>query len=168
MSAIDSWNSINSTEVPVGITLLQHRLRPLAHRFCSMPAGAPEARQQIPQDIGGNGNLSWAHGIFQFILIVSPPSAVWRRPMDEAIDMATCLSQNRYSREVCCFVGWLLNVTATCVSRGRICSDNFTCCHTEMENADRTFHLTQSRYTDTRPTSPSTDPITPGAWQVSH
>ena len=41
----------------------------------------------------------------------------------------------------------------------------FTCCHTEMEAADQTFHLTQSQYTDTGPTSPSADPITPGAWQ---
>ena len=45
---------------------------------------------------------------------------------------------------------------------------NFTCCHTEIEVAGQTFHLTQSRYTDTGPTSPSTDPITPGAWQGSH
>ena len=37
----------------------------------------------------------------------------------------------------------------------------FTCCHTEMEVADQTFYLTQSQYTDTRPNSPSADPITP-------
>ena len=42
---------------------------------------------------------------------------------------------------------------------------NFTCCHTEIEVADPTFHLTQSQYTDTGPTIPSTDPTTPGAWQ---
>ena len=54
------------------------------------------------------------------------------------------------------------------VSQGRICSDNFTCCHTEMEAADQTFHLSQSQYTDTGPTSPSADPVTPGAWQGSH
>ena len=54
------------------------------------------------------------------------------------------------------------------ISRGRIYSDNFTCCHTEIEVADQTFYLTQSQYTDTRPTSPSADPITPGAWQSSH
>ena len=54
------------------------------------------------------------------------------------------------------------------VSQGRICSDNFTCCHTEIEAADPTFYLTQSRYTDTGPTSPSADPIMPGAWQGSH
>ena len=56
----------------------------------------------------------------------------------------------------------------TSVSQGRICTDNFTCCHTEIEAADQTFYLTQSQYTDTGPTSPSADPITPGAWQGSH
>ena len=35
------------------------------------------------------------------------------------------------------------------VSQGRICEDNFTCYHTEIEVADPTFHLTQSQYTDT-------------------
>ena len=59
---------------------------------------------------------------------------------------------------------WLLNVPATCWC----ISDNFTCCHTETEVADQTFYLTQSQYTDTGPTSPSTDPTTPGAWQGSH
>ena len=63
---------------------------------------------------------------------------------------------------VCLFVGWLLNVPES-VSQGRICSDNFTCCHTQMQVADQTFHLTQSQYTDTGPTSPCSDPITPVA-----
>ena len=47
-------------------------------------------------------------------------------------------------------------------------SAQFYMLHTEIEVADQTFYLTQSQYTDTRPTSPSTDPITPGAWQGSH
>ena len=38
----------------------------------------------------------------------------------------------------------------------------------EIEVADPTFYLSQSQYTDTGPTSPSADPITPGAWQGSH
>ena len=54
------------------------------------------------------------------------------------------------------------------VSQGRIYSDNFTGYHTETEAADQTFPLTRSQYTDTGPTSPSTDPITPDAWQGSH
>ena len=56
----------------------------------------------------------------------------------------------------------------TSVSQGRICADNLTCCHTEIEAADQSFHLTLSYYTDTGPTSPSADPITPDAWQGSH
>ena len=69
---------------------------------------------------------------------------------------------------VCLFVGCLMSQQHASVSQGRICTDNFTCCHTEIEAADQTFHLTQSQYTDTGPTSPSADPITPGAWQGSH
>ena len=69
---------------------------------------------------------------------------------------------------VCLLVGCLTSQLHASVSQGRICSDNFTCCHAEIEVADQTFHLTQSQYTDTGPTSPSTDPITPGAWQGSH
>ena len=67
---------------------------------------------------------------------------------------------------VCLFVGWLVGCLTSqqqaSVSQWRICSDNFACCHTEIEVADQTFYLTQSQYTDTRPTSPRADPITPG------
>ena len=69
---------------------------------------------------------------------------------------------------VCLLVGCLTSQQQASVSQGRICSDNFTCCHTAIEVADQTFYLTQSQYTDTGPTSPSADPITPGAWQGSH
>ena len=54
------------------------------------------------------------------------------------------------------------------VSQGRICTGNRTCCHTEIEVAHLTLCLTQSQYTDTRPTNPCADPITPGAWQGCH
>ena len=70
--------------------------------------------------------------------------------------------------EIALFVGCLTSQQQASVSQGRICSDNFTCCHTETEVADQTFYLTQSQYTDTGPTSPSADPISPGAWQSSH
>ena len=69
---------------------------------------------------------------------------------------------------VCLLVGCLTSQQHASVSQGRICSDKFMCCHTEIEVADQTFHLIQSQYIDTGPTSPSTDPITPGAWQGSH
>ena len=66
------------------------------------------------------------------------------------------------------FVGSLTSQQHAGVSQGRIYSDNFTCCHTEMEVAEKTSHLTQSQHTDTGPTSPSADPMTPGTWQGSH
>ena len=72
------------------------------------------------------------------------------------------------SYRVCLLVGCLTSQQQASVSQGRFCSDSFTCCHTEIEVADQTFYLTQSQYTDTGPTSPSTDPITLGAWQGSH
>ena len=53
-------------------------------------------------------------------------------------------------------------------SRGRIRSDKCSCCHTDIEVAHQTFYLTQSQYTDTRPTSPRADCMMPGAWQGSH
>ena len=71
-------------------------------------------------------------------------------------------------KEICLLVGCLTSQQQAGVSQGRICSDNFTCCHAEIGVADPTFYLTQSQYTDTGPTSPSVDPITPGAWQGSH
>ena len=75
---------------------------------------------------------------------------------------------NKITRVVCLFVCCLTSQQHASVSQGRICSDNFTCCHTEIEVADPTFYLTQSQYTNTGPTSLSVDPITPGAWQGSH
>ena len=69
---------------------------------------------------------------------------------------------------ICLFIGCLTSQQHASECQGRICSDNFMCCHTEIEVAGQTFHLTQSQYTDTRPISPSTNPITPDAWQGRH
>ena len=71
---------------------------------------------------------------------------------------------------VCLLVGCLTYRHHASVSQGRICSDNFTCCHTEAEVADQALCLTQLRYTDsdTDPYSSSADPVTPGAWQGGH
>ena len=79
-----------------------------------------------------------------------------------------CTEMLSHSRCTEMSVGCLTSQQHASLSQGRICSDNFTCCHTEIEVADPTFHLTQSQYTDTEPASPSTDPTTPGAWQGSH
>ena len=68
------------------------------------------------------------------------------------------------------FVGWLLNVPATCecISGTDLLRQFYGAATLEIEVADQTSYLTQSQYTDTGPTSPSADPITPGAWQGSH
>ena len=71
-------------------------------------------------------------------------------------------------RGKCWLVACFTSQQHASVSQGRICTDYFTCCHTEIQVADPTFYLTQSQYTDTGPTSPSADPITPGAWHGSH
>ena len=65
-------------------------------------------------------------------------------------------------------VSCLISQQYASLSQELICSDNCTCCHTEMEVADQTFYLTQSQYTATRTTSPSTDPIALGTWQGIH
>ena len=78
------------------------------------------------------------------------------------------LSGTYHMQHVCWLLARLTSQQHASVSQVRIYSDKFTCCHTEIEVADQTFHLTQSQYTDTGPTSPSTDPITPGAWQGIH
>ena len=88
----------------------------------------------------------------------------WRGQQPTGIDT------NHYKNSVTngMFVGCLTSLQQASVSQGRICSDNSTCCHIEIEVADQTFYLTQSQYTDTGPTSPSAEPITPGAWQDNH
>ena len=80
----------------------------------------------------------------------------------------TSHSANPETPGACLFVGCLTSQQHASVSQGRICSENFTCCHTEIEVANQTFHLTQSQYTDTGPTSPSAVPKSAGAWQGSH
>ena len=40
------------------------------------------------------------------------------------------------------FVGCLTSLQHASVSQGRICSNNCTCCQTEIEIADQTFYLT--------------------------
>ena len=65
-------------------------------------------------------------------------------------------------------VPWLRTVPATCK-----CISGTDLAQTILRAATlrqklQTFHLTRPQDTDTGPTSPSTDPITPSAWQGSH
>ena len=59
------------------------------------------------------------------------------------------------------------NVSFFCHAR-RLAGQTRLITYSGIEVADSTFYLTQSQYTDTGPTSPSADPITPSAWQGSH
>ena len=54
------------------------------------------------------------------------------------------------------------------VSQGQISSDGCTHRFTETDLANPTCSLTQSRHTDTWPTTPSSDRTTPGACQCRH
>ena len=59
--------------------------------------------------------------------------------------------------------GCFLSQQHASVSLGQTCSHNCRCNHTNAEDADQTCYLTQSQAI-----SPSTDPVTPGAWQGSY
>ena len=53
-------------------------------------------------------------------------------------------------------------LVATCSRMDVFEMDNFASSHAEIGVADPACCLAQSHYTDTWPTSPSSDPITPG------
>ena len=95
-----------------------------------------------------------------------PPSHVFTAETSDPHKTPYCTQLPTHLHSL--FVGCLTSHQHASVYQGWICSDNFTCCHTEIEVVDQTFHLTQSQYTDTGPTSPSTDPIPPSTWQGSH
>ena len=63
--------------------------------------------------------------------------------------MPTTTGRKKENKKLLLFVGCLTSQQHAIVSQGRICSDYCTCCHTEIEAADQTFHLTQSQYADT-------------------
>ena len=88
-----------------------------------------------------------------------PPPSPPPPPLPPALLLSP--SSTEEGVRVCLLVACLTSQQHASVSQGRICSDNLTCCHTETEVADQTFY--QSQYTDTGPTSPRADPITPGA-----
>ena len=69
---------------------------------------------------------------------------------------------------VCWLLACFTSKQHTSIPQGRICSDNFTCGHTETEVANQTFCLTQPKYTDAWSTGPNADPMTPGVWHGGH
>ena len=53
------------------------------------------------------------------------------------VDLCACVNSDRGL-----LVGHLMSQQRAGISQGQICSDNLTCCHTEIEVADQTFNLT--------------------------
>ena len=100
----------------------------------------------------------YTHMDYKFKLLISPVC-----PCSKKDNVHCLLGIVHNIANVCLFVGCLMSQQHASLSQGRICSDNFTCCHTEIEVEDQTFHLTQSQFTDTWLTSPRADPIMPGA-----
>ena len=61
-----------------------------------------------------------------------------------------------------------MSSTMQSIPQGRICVDNWTCCHTNQQVVDQTCYATKSQYTDTMLTSPSPDPTMPITWHCGH
>ena len=80
----------------------------------------------------------------------------------------TVIAKSRSSLLVACLLACLTSQQHAGVSQRRICWDNCTCRHAETEAAGQTFYLTHLQYTDTGPTSPNADLMTPDVWQGSH
>ena len=66
------------------------------------------------------------------------------------------------------FLCWLTLQQHVSISKGRICLDNWLCCHTDIEVPDQTGYLTWSHCIDSKLISPSADPLTPATWQGCH
>ena len=106
-------------------------------------------------------------------LLLNVPLSVAQRPfvccltsLCVLLNVPLCIAQCPFvycSMSLCCST----SQQRAGVSQGRICSDMCTCCHTDTEVADQTFHLTQSQYADTWPASPRADPISPEKFGVS-
>ena len=66
----------------------------------------------------------------------------WQQTTDSAMDKDKRTASDKDRRTVCLLVGCLTSQQHASVSQGRICTDNFTCCHTEIEAADQTHPVT--------------------------
>ena len=156
------WDtSCRSSVLPHPVTLCWHQ----SNQFQRWPYDARRLAGRPLEDQFSSDWYDWTWGKDPRANTgIEPRSAVL-----EADALTTWAQTGRWTPKgfVCWLVGCLTSRRHASVSQGRICTDNFTCCLTEIEVADPTFRLTQSQYTDTGPTSPSTDPITPGAWQGS-
>ena len=67
------------------------------------------------------------------------------------------VKRNKTKHAVLLFVGCITTPQHACRSERQTCPNKCTCCHTEIQDTDRTFYPSQSQYTYTRPTSLNAD-----------
>ena len=136
----------------------------------------PFSRRRLHHCVGRSGGTGFTTVLAVLEAQASPLCwPFWRHRLHHYVgrspgaDFTTVSQMQRLKKRFVCFlVGCLTSQQHASVSQGRVCTDNFTCCHTEIQVADQTFYLTQLQYTYTRPTSPSADPMMPGEWQGRH
>ena len=103
----------------------------------------------------------------------------YTRPQSLRVSVATYnVNGGKHFRSILCknvsLADWLLDAHKTHPGEkyilifGRFLEEGIFRFKLRKTVADQTFYLTQSQYTDTGRTSPSADPIMPGAWQGSH
>ena len=113
---------------------LQHVCNGFFLRSAGMLGGGP-AIQELPQQRDSNFRCTPQH----WTMIIFTPITYIHRAQQP--------SPYHRKRLSSFFVGCLTSKQHASVSQGQICSDNFTCWHTEIEVADQTFHLTKSPLT---------------------
>ena len=121
-----------------------------------------------PVNLHAQLSICFVHSSLLYSTLMRYCKQMMRRSVSKCSQEIKGNINKQQENDDCLFVGCLKSQQHASVSQGRIYSDNFTCCHTEIEVADQNFYLTQSQYIDTRPTSSSADPIMPGVWQGSH
>ena len=97
------------------------------------------------------------------------PSSAVRYFCSISLGISLCLQQVQIDSVVKTMVVVCLLVVLTSLQRATVCQGSIscTCCHSETEAADQICYVAWPQYTNSRPTSPITDPIMAGAWQGS-
>ena len=157
----DLWSLCDGMHVCMDKTSIYTLTRKSFGGMESEPMLTPRGKSPLPEKILPRGGLNPRHCIKQD----SEPSTLSTSYPGPIFHCITLLSA---SDGTSLNVGCLTSQQHANVFQGQICSGNCMSCLTEIEVANPTFHLTQSQYTDTQPTNPSTDLITPGASQDSH
>ena len=124
-------------------------------------------RWRLEQSFGNTSQILESRGLgvdmYMRGLLRDPPNMVMSMTMTTKTTMTATTTMAVMTMSMmmlnCLLVGCLTCQQHASVSQGRICSDKFICCHTEID---------VQVHTDTGPISPSADLITPGAWQGSY